>query len=99
MPPAGAGTGPRHCELLGRGARAGRTRPVRPGRRPCCTGRGPPAAGTGDLPADRRSRDPRHVRRTRGSYRYTTVRAKLVAGPTARVPWLTEPAPSLMVLP
>ena len=56
------------ASLMGRGARAGRPGPVRRGRRPYRRGRGQPAAGAGDLPADRGRRGRRRFRRTRGSF-------------------------------
>ena len=55
-----------------RGARAGRPGPLRPGRRPRHAGRDPPAAGIGDIPADRRGRCPGPTRRTRCPHRPRT---------------------------
>jgi len=63
--------GPRYRQLLGRGARTGRPGPLRPGRRPRDAGRGPPAAGTGDIPTARRSRGPGSARRRTSSLHWS----------------------------
>jgi tetratricopeptide (TPR) repeat protein len=61
-----------HRQFLERGARTGRPGLLRPGWRPRHAGRGPAAAGTGDIPADRRGRGPARARRTRRPHRSAT---------------------------
>ena len=60
--------------------------PLRPGRRSRHAGRGPAAAGAGDIPADRRSRGPGPARRTRRPHRTATRTVSPGITPTHRLP-------------
>jgi C-terminal domain of 1-Cys peroxiredoxin len=71
---------------LGRGSRTGRPGPLRPGRRPRHPGRSPPAACTGDIPADRRSRGRGPTRRTRRPHRPATRTVSHGIAPAHRRP-------------
>jgi len=83
LSPAGPRPGPPDRQPRGSSPRAGRPGPVRHGRRRHRQSSRHVSAGTGDLPADRRGRGHRGVRRTSGAHRHAAGSAPIMtAGQT-----------------